>query len=168
MRTARSSAAFGLGLAAFAGAAAPALANDFNVAAFGKGLALMMAYSPVTWIVYAVFVSLIEALVLRLVLKIGYRWSLLYAVAANAVSTVIGALWYMAGEGMGWKTAWMMERWQIVVPLLLRSYLVTVAEESVVIALILRKRFDIAAILKVVAAANAVSYALTVGFMALP
>jgi hypothetical protein len=112
MRVRRFLLRLGLGLAMFLGAAAAGFANDINMAALGKGLALALAASPITWIVYALFVSLVEAVVLRLLLKMGYRQCLLYAVAANAASTLVGALWYIASEEMGWKTAWILERWR--------------------------------------------------------
>ena len=140
-------------------AAAAARANDiswnyFNPLAIYAVFALYVAYSPAVW--------LIEAAILNVFLKRGYWRCLGYAAVANIVSTGIALLWYGHwGQNTGWKTSWLEGPPGRVVPLFVRSYLVTVAEESVVVLLMLGKLGNVKTALKSVAAANAVSYALT-------
>ena len=118
----------------------------------------LAAYSPFTW--------LVEAAVLNAFLKRGYWNCFGYAAAANTVSTAVGAIWFWAAtqEGTatakGWKMAFVDATYAKVAILMVRSYIVTVAEETVVVALVARLK-DIRISLKAVAAANAVSYALT-------
>ena len=118
----------------------------------------LAAYSPFTW--------LVEAAILNAFLRRGYWNCFGYAAAANIVSTVVGAVWFFVAtqEGTatakGWKMAFVDATYAKVAVLMLRSYIVTVAEETVVVALVARLR-DIRIPLKAVAAANAVSYALT-------
>ena len=163
----------GVSFALLVMAAGPAMANDgwfLNPGAadrLGHLLVTVLigwlaAYSPFTW--------LVEAAVLNAFLKRGYWNCFGYAAAANIVSTVVGAIWFWAAtqEGTatakGWKMAFVDAASAKVAILMLRSYIVTVAEETVVVALVARLK-DIRTPLKAVAAANGVSYALT--FLAL-
>jgi len=146
---------------------APACANDITPEAIGKGLAMMAAYNPISWIVYTVFVTLIEAVAVSLILRIRYSQSLTYLLLANGVSAALAALMYFAGGGEGWKTAIVLEHWGSVTALFIRSYLVTVAEETVVLAWILGKRYTFTKVITAVAVGNASSYLITGVFMAL-
>ena len=155
--------------ALFITAAGSARANDpwfFRPGAvermFVVMVGLLAAYSPLTW--------LVEAAVLNAFLEWDYWDCFRLAAAANIVSTVVGLIWFTGATqdggavAKGWKTAFVDAASGQVAILMLRSYIVTVAEETVVVALVARLR-DIRTALKAVAAANAVSYALT--FLAL-
>jgi len=144
--------------------AAAARANDISWAAANSAFsyavfAFLAAYSPAVW--------LVEAAILNVFLKRGYWRCLGYAAVANIVSTGIALLWYSNwgqgnwGQQTGWKTSWLSGPPARTVLLFVRSYLVTVAEESVVVLLMLGKLGNVKTALKSVAAANAVSYALT-------
>jgi len=148
-------------------AASAAQADDlFTPAALGKGLTLMLASSPLAWAIYTAVICLIESVVLKVFLRAGYLRCLGYAVVANAVSAAISAMWYFTGGNLGWKTAWILERWASVAVLLIRSYLVTVAVEALVVSLMVRGRRSSAITLAAVAVANVVTYGLTAVLMA--
>jgi len=111
-------------------------------------------------------VCLLEAGILKLFLKVGYLRCLWYAVAANVVSAMIGILWMVyANEQGGWKWAiWYHEMGRLSL-LLVRSFLVTVAEETVVVLLMVRNWAGAGLVFRAVAAANVVSYALSAAIM---
>jgi hypothetical protein len=145
-------------------AAAPARANDIIFGDIGLMLGFLAAlpiYSVATW--------LIEAGVLSAFFRMGYWQCVGYAAAANIVSTGVGLLWMMSSGGGGWKIE--LARRQLPVDrlavLFIRSFLVTVAVETIVVMSMLRKEVDFRTGLKAVASANAVSYALTAGVLAM-
>ena len=146
---------------------APACANDITPEAIAKGFAMMAAHNPISWIVYTVFVTLIEAVAVCLILRIRYSQSFTYLLLANGVSAAFAALIYFTGGGEGWKTAIVLEHWGSVTALFIRSYLVTVAEETVVMALLFRGRFGFEKVITAVAVGNAASYLITGVLMAL-
>ncbi len=104
-------------------------------------------------------VCLLEAALMDHFLKLGYRRCFWYAVVANLVSMGLGLIWYHAGGQVGWKTALIQGQFRMVAWLLLRSFTITVAEETVVVMLLLRKQRDFETTIKAVLAANAGSYA---------
>jgi hypothetical protein len=140
-------------------AAAAARANDISWEAANRVagyavFAFLAAYSPAVW--------LVEAAILNIFLERGYWRCLGYAAVANIVSTGIALLWYYNwGQETGWKMSLVDGPPGRTGALFVRSYLVTVAEETVVVLLMLGKLGNVRTALKSVAAANAVSYALT-------
>jgi len=114
-------------------------------------VAAIAAYGPGVW--------LVEAYVLQRFLGLRYWRCFLYATVANIVSTGIGMLWLFAGsEGYGWKTAWFRDDVDHLAALFVRSFLVSVAEETVVVALFLVGRAGFVRVMWAVAAANGVTY----------
>jgi len=141
-----------------------ACADDFSF----NNFPVPPGFTLVAGAVHALIVSFLEAVALTLFLRLGYGRSLLYALAANGVSAAIGALLYFAGGQMGWKTTFGGETPMRATSLLFtRSLLVSIAEETVVVALLLRGRKGFGKVLGAVAVANAVSYGLTLAVMVL-
>ena len=142
-------------------AASRALANDCmgpNFAALKPGASFFGIRDYVT-VFYVWPVCLVEAGILKLFFKVGYVRCLWYAVVANLVSTGIGLLWMVYSNGGGWKTAIFDHEMGRLTLLLVRSFLVTVAEETLVVLLLVGKLADVRTVLKAVTAANVVSYA---------
>ena len=146
------------------------LANDCMGPNFGA-LRLRLSFMDLLpiyllWLLYAGAVCLVEAGILEFFFQIGYVRCLRYAALANFVSVAIGVLWMAYGnEGGGWKAAILERETGRLAVLLARSFLVTVAEETVVILLLARKSAGVGLALKAVAAANVVSYALSAAIM---
>ncbi len=105
-------------------------------------------------------VSLLEGYVMDRVLHLGYRRCFWYAVAANVVSTVLGTVWYFAGGETGWKTALAQGEFDRVRVLFARSFVITLAEETVVVALLARKQRGAGDVFLAMVAANVASYVL--------
>lgn len=146
---------------------APACANDGwwfagGLSAAGEAILAVVAAS-----VIATFI--IEGIILQMLLKQGWGRSFGFAIVANIVSAGIGLMWYVAQGGYpgGWKTAFAMREYDRVAFLFLRSYLITVAEETVVIGLTLGKSLPFKTTFKAVAIMNLISYALTFILIAL-
>ena len=150
-------------LAAVLLAAAPALADDmFLASGFGDAfvaLAVIGLLIFIGWIVATIFV---EALILNVFLKLGYLRCLGYSFLANAVSALLGLLWAGLFQEGGWKLALLSGAWGPFARLLIRSYVVTTAEEGMVVALLVRNRRSIGTVFTAVSIANLVSYALFV------
>jgi len=142
-------------------AAASASANDMGgPAAWGLAILWFMIF-PIVLPGYTIVISFIEAAVLSAVLKSRYWSCFKWVLAANVVSTVLGVMWFFVlGEG-GWKMALTAGNMRLFWGLIARSFVVTVAEETLVVALIVRQRFGIGQVLKALAAANVVTYVLT-------
>jgi hypothetical protein len=142
---------------------AAAFADDMIMGNLGGALLLMGVAALVAAAGVAGFtaaVCFLEASLMDRFLKLGYRRCFWYAVVANLVSMGLGLIWYHAGGGVGWKTALIHGEFGIVAWLLLRSFIITLAEETVVVMLLLRKQRDFETALKAVLAANAGSYAM--------
>jgi hypothetical protein len=141
-----------------------AFADDMIAGNLGGALAMAFALAAVPAVAavaaFTVVVCLLEASLMDRFLKLGYRRCFWYAVVANLVSMGLGLIWYQAGGQVGWKTAMIQGEFGMVAWLLLRSFVITIAEEAVVVALLLRKRRDFETTIKAVLAANAASYAL--------
>lgn len=139
-----------------------AFADDMIMGNLGGALLLMGAGALVASAGVAAFtgvVCLLEAALMDRFLKLGYRRCFWYAVVANLVSMGLGMIWYQAGGRVGWKTALIQGEFGMVTWLLFRSFIITVAEETVVVMLVLRKQRDFETTIKAVLAANAASYA---------
>ena len=135
-------------------AVSPASADDMMMA---SGVLEAMGWAFIIWIGATLF---IEAWILNAFLKLGYRRALAYSVLANLASALLSLLWAgMFREG-GWKIALLSHEWGTLARLLVRSYVVTVAEEGMVVALLMRNRRSIGTVLAAVALANLASYAL--------
>ena len=141
--------------------APPAWANDMGgPAAWGLWMLWFFIF-PIVLPAYTIVICFIEAAVLNAVLKSRYWSCFKWVLVANVVSTVLAVMWlFVLGEG-GWKMALTAGNTRLFWGLIARSFVVTVAEETLVVALIVRQRFGIGHVLKAVAAANAVSYLLT-------
>jgi hypothetical protein len=142
---------------------AAAFADDMIAGNLGGVLLLLGVAAIATVIAVAGFtaaVCLIEGYLMDRFLKLGYRRCFWYAVVANLVSMGLGMVWYQAGGQVGWKTALIQGEFGMVAWLLLRSLFITIAEETVVVGLMVRKQRDFETTLKAVVAANAASYAL--------
>jgi len=163
---------------AFAGAAfaavglaasAPAFANDFNMNLWSPTDMLWEALLKVVF--PSIVLLVIEAAILKRLLGLVWKRALWCAVVANVVSLAVGALWYVVLKQPGWKTVLVQREWEpikhwgVLGMLFVRSYVITVAEESVVVALLLGKGTDFARTAKAVALANAVSYVLCAAFL---
>jgi len=117
------------------------------------------------FVAYVAFVLLIEAKILNLFLKAGFRRCLGYSTLANVYSGVVGWLWAVAAQTDGWKAAVLAHEWNRLGVLFVRSYLVAVAVEGLIVLLMAGKRADAKTVLKAVAWANAASYVLTMPFL---
>ncbi len=140
-----------------------ALADDMIMGNLGGALLLMGAAAVAAGIglgALTVVVCLLEAWVMDRFLRLGFRRCFWLAVAANLVSMLLGLVWYHAGGQVGWKTALVHGEFGAVAWLLLRSFVITVAEETVVIMFVLRRQRDFETAFKAVAWANAASYGL--------
>ena len=136
---------------------------------FAAGMAVGIAQALAFFLLIAVVVVtlfcgsilLIEALGLNYYLKLGLWPCLGCALPANLLSAIIGLIWYYAGNEEGWKTAVAIGELASIAPLFLRSFLVTLVGEGLLLVLILRKYRDVRTILKAVLLANALSYLLS-------
>jgi hypothetical protein len=160
-----------LALAALVGlGAVPARADDMIAGNLGAMFVFLGATAVVTvsaLLAFAGATCFLEAYIMNLFLKLGYRECFWCAVVANLTSMGLGLIWYFAGGQMGWKTALIHGETGRVMFLLARSFVITVAEETVVVALLVRKERDLLITLKAVVAMNAVSYALLAALTAL-
>ena len=146
--------------------ASRALANDCmgpNLAALPENAFLWEFL--VALVIIPVTTCLVEARILSFFLKIGYLRCLGYATVANSVSMAIGLVWLHSSGGEGWKTALVTGQTDVLLVLLVRSFLVTLAEETVVILSIVHESAGVGLVFKAVAAANVVSYAMSAVFM---
>jgi len=148
-------------------AVTPASADDMFMA---SGVSEAMGLAFFIWIGVTLF---IEAWILNAFLKLGYPEpgippsyglgyprALAYSILANLASALLSLLWAgMFREG-GWKIALLSHEWGTLARLLVRSYVVTVAEEGMVVALLMRNRRSIGTVFTAVAVANLASYAL--------
>ena len=166
-------------------AVAPATADDMW---WGSGnfdwtrLLLGAVMGVVVFGLYVLITLGVEAWLLGVFLNIGFWRGLAYSGLANLVSAGVGVLWWVLGSQMGWKTALLEHNYRLFGFHFLRSYLVTVVVESLVIFLLLRQREepapepqvrlarearsrrvprDAGSVLKINAAANGATYALT-------
>jgi hypothetical protein len=119
--------------------------------------------------VYLLPVVPTEAGVFNAILKLGYRRCLQLSLAANTASTLIGLVCGFAGMGEGWKSAWLLigekPDYPHIAALLLRSFLVTVTVETLVLLRLLRKAREPGRTLQAAVAANVVSYALVAAIL---
>jgi len=135
-------------------AVTPASADDMFMA---SGVLEAMGLAFIIWIAATLF---IEAWILNAFLKLGYRRALAYSILANLASALLSLLWAgMFREG-GWKIALLSHEWGALARLFVRSYVVTVAEEGMAVALLMRNRRSIGTVFAAVAVANLASYAL--------
>lgn len=135
-------------------AVSPASADDMMMA---SGVLEAMGWAFIIWIGATLF---IEAWILNAFLKLGYRRALAYSVLANLASALLSLLWAGLFQESGWKIALLSHEWGILLRLLVRSYVVTMAEEGMVVALLMRNRRSIGTVFTAVALANLASYAL--------
>lgn len=144
----------------------PARANDIN---FGAGLTAWGEVMTSVIIAYAVSTFIIEGILLNMLLKQGWGRSFALATVANIVSATIGLMWYVAQGGFpgGWKEAFAMGSHNRLALLFVRSYLITVAEETVVVGLMLGKSVQFKTTFKAVAITNLISYVLTAFLIAI-
>ncbi|MCX6377523.1 MAG: hypothetical protein NTU88_16060 [Armatimonadetes bacterium] len=120
------------------------------------------------FIAYAISTFIIEGIILQMLLQRGWGRSFALATVANIVSATIGLMWYLA-QGVspgGWKEALAMGSHDRLALLFARSYLITVAEETVVIGLMLGKSVQFKTTFKAVVITNLISYVLTAFLMA--
>ena len=112
-----------------------------------------------TLLVFNVVSWFIEAAILNHYLRLGY-WKLFgLSALVNVVSTALGLeFWPLVFRGEGWKAAIVMGSLDRLAVLFLRSFVLTVAEEALILALALRRR--VRAIILAVVLANLVTYAL--------
>jgi hypothetical protein len=138
-------------------AVAPAHADDFFA---GLGAALdHVANIYLTLLVFNVVSWFIEAWILNRYLRVGY-WKLFgLSALVNIVSTALGFFhWKLLLGFEGWKTAIVYGDWGRVGILFLRSFVITVAEEGLILMAIVRGRAR--AVWRGVLAANLVTYVL--------
>jgi hypothetical protein len=111
-------------------------------------------------VAYVLLTVVLEAWVLSWVLRCGFWAGLAYSMLANFASGGVGAVWWLLGGQVGWKTAVIQHHWALAAAHVVRSFLVTLAIESLVLIGVLRREPDTKRVLKAVALANAVSYVL--------
>lgn len=146
-----------------AGASAAA-ADDMIMGSFTGALAffgLAAAAAVGTAAGFSLIAFVLEGYVMSFRLKLGFRRCFWLAVAANLVS--MGLVWYFTTGQMKWKTALAHGELHRVGPLFARSLVVTVAEETAVVLLMVRAQSGLGSVLKAVPAANGASYALMAG-----
>ena len=138
-------------------AVTPAYADDFFA---GLSAALEhVANIYLTLLVFNVVSWFIEAGILNHYLRVGY-WKLFgLSALVNIASTVLGLwFWPWVFGREGWKTAIVYGDWGTLGVLFLRSFVLTVAEEGLILVLALRRR--VRAIVIGVVVANVVTYVL--------
>jgi len=142
----------------------PAHADPIGGMMAGLGAALFFGALAVlaVFLAYVAVVLLVEAKILNLFLKVGFRRCLGYSTLANVASGVVGWLWSAAARTGGWKLAIVHHQWNTLGVLFVRSYLVAVAVEGLIVLLMVGKRADARTVIKAVAWANAASYVLSV------
>ena len=134
--------------------ATPAFADEIiGFQAWRIGTAFILAFP-----FYFIIVSLIEACVLVFCLDEDFHTCFWYCLAANAVSTVMGFVWEEVFGAGGWKTAMASHRAEFPVLLFARSYVLTVAEETLVVGLISGCQRSWRHLLRAVATMNGLSY----------
>ena len=131
---------------------------DGLVLAVNQAVSVYLAVAAVVG--FSAITFFLEGYIMNLFLKLGYRRCFWYAVVANLVSMGLGLIWYYGGEQVGWKTAMIHGEFARVGLLLARSFVITVAEEMVVVVLLVRKQRDFGTVFKAVVAMNAASYAI--------
>jgi hypothetical protein len=136
-------------------AAAPALADPFSAEMMVTGLIALIVVIP-----FSIATWFIEAAVLNYILKLDYSLAFTYSLVANLVSFFLGLIWASVLGESGWKAAFMFGQLDRMALLFLRSFVVTVAEEGLIILLLVGKGRDNKTTLGAVLAANAVSYAI--------
>ena len=136
--------------------ATPAFADEIiSLRAWELGIGFMLAFP-----FYFIIMCLIEAGVLVFFLDEDYPTCLWYCLAANAASTIMGFVWvWVFGTG-GWKIAMASGKAEFPVLLFARSYVLTVAEETLVVGLISGRQRSRRHLLKAVATMNGISYTL--------
>lgn len=134
---------------------APASANDM-------GGAVGLFFSLAAFFVYSVLTWPIEGAILSRFLKVGFWRCLGCAIVANVVSTGLGLVWMEIWGRGGWKVALWNHDYDAFALLLVRSFLITLVEEGIILSLLLRKRRDTRMILKAATWANAITYGLSV------
>jgi len=154
-----------LSAAAISAARADPLGGMWAGEAFGRAMLPIAIAALAVFVAYVAFVLLIEAKILNLFLKAGFRRCLGYSTLANVYSGVVGWLWAVAAQTDGWKAAVLAHEWNRLGVLFVRSYLVAVAVEGLIVLLMAGKRADAKTVLKAVAWANAASYVLTMPFL---
>ena len=151
--------------AAVSPAGADPLGGMWTGEAFGRALLIIAVAALAVFLVYVALVLLIEAKILNLCLKAGFRRCLGYATLANVISGAVGWLWAVAAQTRGWKAAVMGHEWNELGVLFVRSYLVALAVEGLIVLLMVGKQADAKTVLKAVAWANAASYVLAMPFL---
>jgi len=136
-------------------AGSAAVADDMFLASGAFESLGRWAFLFVVWIVITPF---LEALILTAFLKLGYPKALGYAILANLVSVLLSLLWAGLFQEGGWKTALVDRNWAVLPRLLVRSYIVTAAEEGIVVALLVRNTRSIGTVFTSVLVANLASY----------
>ena len=133
--------------------------------AMGSGLLFAALGALAVFLACVAVVLLVEAKILNLFLKTGFWRCLGYSTPANVASGVVGWLWRMAAGTGGWKLAVVHHEWNTLAVLFVRSYLVAVAVEGLIVVLMVGKRADAKTVIKAVAWANAASYVLAMPFL---
>jgi hypothetical protein len=130
------------------------------VPAFADGVAAEFDIYATVVIPFIIATWFIEAAVLNYILKLGYRRCFSYSLIANLASFFLGLIWVGVLGEAGWKEALIHGEVGRARLLLLRSFVVTVAEEGLIILLLVGKQRDNKATLAAVPAANALTYAI--------
>ena len=134
--------------------ATPAFADEIiSFQAWKLGIGFTLAFP-----FYFIIVCLIEACVLVFCLDEDFLTCFWYCLAANAVSTIMGFVWEEVFGTVGWKTAMASHRAEFPVLLFARSYVLTVAEETLVVGLMSGRQRSWLHLLRAVATMNGLSY----------
>ena len=134
--------------------ATPAFADEIiSLQAWALGIGFTLAFP-----FYFITVCLIEAAVLVFFLDNDFHTCFWYCLAANAVSTIMGFVWVWVFGAGGWKIAMASGKAEFPVLLFARSYVLTVAEETLIIGLVTGYQRSWRHLLKAVATMNGISY----------
>ena len=128
---------------------------------------VLMAIGLFVYPVYVLVMWLIEAAVLRRALQVGFWRALWFSFAANAASIAVGLEWSDRTGQRGWKATLLTGQWDRVGLLFFRSFVVTVAVQTVVVLLLMGRRADVRFGFRAVLLANVATYAATLPVLAM-
>jgi hypothetical protein len=137
----------------------PFFTTTGTIVLLGLGLLFLLVFA----VVYCGGVIAVEAWVLNRFLQVGYKKTLGYSALINLASWGVSLGWealarVLGGASGGWKTALARGEFSGLAFLFVRSLVVAIVIEGVVLLLMLGRKFEAKKIIGAVAAANGASY----------
>lgn len=145
-------------------ATAPAWGNPINIDMGALFLVLLPIFAvlAVLWFGSYLVVTLgTEAAIIGWLLGLDRASTIRNVLLMNLVSAGLGVVLFTTGSGAGWKSAFMMGKWDMVALLWVRSLALGIAVESGVLMLLLRKQAKPGSVMTATALANVASYLVT-------